>query len=710
VTWDLFTTLGVRPIVGRFFDRAEDSPPDGAHVAVVSERFWRTEYAGDPSAIGQRITLGGEVFTIIGVAPSGFTGPERVSADAWLPMTLIHPRTDWPTTYHAQWMRVVARLKPGVTPARANAEATTILRGAYGPEVQTCEGCARVPVDSSFYHLVASVRPLWYGGGGELSPVANVSRWLMGVAVIVLLITCANVANLMLARTRRRTREVAVRLALGAGGARVVRFVLIETLVVALCGAVASLLVAGAGGRLMRATLLSRVSWDEGTIDGRVLLFTIAAALVTAVAIGAFPAFDAAKVSVTRALTSGDRASGRARARVRIGLSTLQAALCVVLLIGAGLFVQSLAQSRRVNLGFQADRVVRVTPRRAPIAEHLSEDQQKAEVVRRRNDLVETLERLRRLPTIEGASIAVGSPFGNAFTVDLSVPGRDSIPELEGGGPYISAVTSGYFASVGTPLRRGRVFTAEDREGSAPVVIVNETMARILWSGEDALGKCLLVGGAKICSQVVGVVADVHRNGLREPPAMQYYVPFGQERGIGGSVLLVRPRGQVSEALPLVRQSVLEMPNVAGVRMETMQSVIDPEYAPWRLGAAMFGVFGGLALVIAAVGLYSVIAYLVLDRTRELGVRIALGASGGRIVREVVMSGMATTAMGIGLGTAAALVAGRFIEPMLFDVTAKNPTVIASVAVVVLLIAVVAAWSPARRASRVDPVTALRAD
>jgi len=219
-----------------------------------------------------------------------------------------------------------------------------------------------------------------------------------------------------------------------------------------------------------------------------------------------------------------------------------------------------------------------------------------------------------------------------------------------------------------------------------------------------------LIGGAKICSQVVGVVADVHRNGLREPAAMQYYVPFGQERGIGGSVLLVRPRGQVSEALPLVRQSVLETPNVAGVRMETLQSVIDPEYAPWRLGAAMFGVFGGLALVIAAVGLYSVIAYLVLDRTRELGVRIALGASGGRIVREVVMSGIATTAMGIGLGTAAALVAGRFIEPMLFDVTAKNPTVIAGVAIVVLLIAVVAAWSPARRASRVDPVIALRAD
>ncbi|MGH2898803.1 MAG: ABC transporter permease, partial [Solirubrobacteraceae bacterium] len=343
--------LGVRPVVGRFFSRDEDSPPTGQHVAVVSERFWRTELGGDVSAIGRRITISGTAYTVVGVAPRGFTGVERRATDVWIPMSLTNPTSDWPTTYQAQWMRVVVRLKRGVDSRTANAEITTLLRGAYTGN------------DASMRQLVASVRPIWYARNGQPTPIVNVSRWLMGVAAIVLLITCANVVNLMLARTRRRSREVAVRLALGAGGARVVRFVLVEVLVLAFCGVALATVVAVAGGRVMRATLLDGVAWDEGVIDVRVLLFSLVVSVIVAMLVGLAPGLDASRVSITPALKAGEQGRGGARTRLRLSLAVLQAALCVVLLVGAGLFLQSLANSRNVDLGFQADRVVRVLPR-----------------------------------------------------------------------------------------------------------------------------------------------------------------------------------------------------------------------------------------------------------------------------------------------------------------------------------------------------------
>ena len=698
VTWDLFPVLGVRPIVGRFFDSSEDRPPRGQNVAVISEALWRSEMGGLPSALGQSIRLGSTSYTVVGVAPSGFTGPERERTDVWLPMSLYAPVNDWPTSFRAQWLSIVGRLKPGISAEKAGVEATTLLRAAYnGP-------------NANMRQLVASVRPLWYERFGRPSSIVNVSRWLMGVAAVVLLITCANVANLMLARGRRRRREVAVRLALGASGGRVFRFVLAETIVVALGGAIVALIVAFAGGRLMRATLLSRVAWEGHAVDSRVLLFTIVVALFVAIAVGVGPAWEAVRVGLTSALKAAERSVSGARTRLRTTLVVLQAALSVVLLIGAGLFVESLFRSRNVDLGFQARRVVRVQPR-FPALSGRSQAEQDAERNRRRQVMTSTAERLSRVPELERTALAVATPFGFAFGVDLKVPGRDSIPELPGGGPRISAVSSDYFATVGTQLRRGRLFTRDDRDGSPLVTIVNETMAKTIWPAEEPLGKCLIIGDSNPpCSTVVGVVADVHQYSLREPPSMQYYVPFGQERGFGGTVILVRPRGNADEALALIRRAALETADFTGLRIETIQSAIDPEYRPWELGATMFAVFGVLALVIAAVGLYSVIAYLVADRTRELGVRIALGAPRGRIVRDVVARGAITTAIGVLIGSVVALLAGRYIEPLLFDVSAKNPVVISSVATVVVAIAIVAAWSPARRASRVDPVIALRAD
>jgi hypothetical protein len=264
---------------------------------------------------------------------------------------------------------------------------------------------------------------------------------------------------------------------------------------------------------------------------------------------------------------------------------------------------------------------------------------------------------------------------------------------------------------LGTPLRSGRTFTFADREGSTRVAIVNETMARLLWPGQNALGKCLHVGARnEPCSDVVGVVADVHRHGVREAAAMQYYVPLGQEKGFGGSGLLVRPRGQSAIVAAELQHALGAMPGVTFARVQPLLQLVDPEFRPWRLGATMFGVFGFVALVVAAIGLYSVIAYVIAGQTRELGVRMALGATSARIVLQIVASGVRMTAIGIGLGIVAVLLAGRFIEPLLFEVSARNPIVLGGVGGVLLLVSVLAALASSVRATRIDPVIALRAD
>lgn len=695
-TWDFFRALGVIPVVGHFFTREEDDPTNTARVAVISDALWRSDFGGDASALGKPISLGGEQYTIIGVAPNGFAGTDRVRTDVWLPMSLIHPNDTWTTTYNAQWLRVVARLAPGATAQQASVEATTILRAGYTGD------------ETSMRKLDASLRPIWFGRGGEVSPTVNVARWLMAVAVVVLLVTCANVANLLIARARRRRREVAVRLALGAGRARMIRLLATETMLVVFGGALAAAAIAAAGGKIMRATLLSELVWEGTILDVRVFAFTLGLAIVVGLALGVLPALDATRADLTSALKSGTRDGGGQRAGLRSALSAIQAALCVILLVGAGLFIRSLQRSQALDLGFQPNQLIRAYPRLRVDAN--ADGEAAKSKTRNRERLSTVVERLRKLPWVENAALSVGSPLGNRFSVSLRVPGRDSIPHVGDSNPRITAGSSEYFATVGTPLRAGRLFTAADRAGSAPVTIVNETMARTLWPNESALGKCLIVGGNSAqtpCFEIVGVVADVHLSGLRDKPSMQYYVPFGQEVGIGGTTILIRAR-DTNDHLGDARRAFRDMPDMDYTSVESVREALDPEFRPWRLGAAMFGVFGVVALIVAAVGLYSVIAYLVADRTRELGVRIALGATTGRVVADVLRGAATVAAIGVGLGVAITMAAGRFVEPLLFNVSPRDPSVIGVVAAIVLLIAVAAAWIPARRASRVDPMVALR--
>ena len=702
VSWNLFPLLGVKSLAGRFFGADEDHPPRGENVVVLDEGYWRRTFGGDGRAIGRTMVIGGVTYTIIGVAPRGFTGAELEHRDGWVPISLPYwgPGPEWPTAWDASWLQIVGRMKPSVTFERAGADATTAHRRAFdGPPNHTMRTAS------------ISVAPLRFSGAGKEQTVTRVSRWLVAVAAIMLLIACANVANLFFARATRRRREVAVRLALGIGRGRLVRLLVAESAVLGVMGGVAGLVVAFAGGRFVRGVLLPNVAWTDAAVDVRVLVVTALTALATGVLVGLAPAVQGTRLDLSSALKSGVREGGAHRNRTRSVLTVTQAALSVVLLVGAGLFLSSLRKVNGLHLGIEPDRVLTVSLDWPSIA-NLPADDKDHERLRRNLLFDAALERVRALPGVAHAAVVVGTPFQSAMSITLRVPGVDSLPQLPGGGPYVRAVSDDYFATAGTRVTRGRAFTRADVTGVERVAIVNETMARTLWSNREPIGACLLLDTMP-CSRVIGVVEDARRFGLREAPAMQYYIPLGEERalGFGGRKMFVRPRGDMAALGETLRAEILRLdPSVSFVSVALLQDSVDPQIRPWRLGATMFGVFGGLALLVAAIGLYSVIAYLVTQRTHELGVRIALGAQAGDIVRLIVRYGVGLAMVGVAIGGLFALNAARWIEPLLFDTSPRNPAVYLVVTAVLLVVALVASVVPAWRAARVDPLQALRAE
>ena len=702
VSWNFFPLLGVHPVAGRFFGADEDRGPRGSDVVVLDEGYWRRSSGGDRGVIGKSMVIGGVTYTIIGIAPRGFTGAELERRDAWVPISLQYwgPGGNWENAWDTSWLTIIGRLKPGVTFEQAGVDATSAHARAY-------DG----PADQGMRTATFSVAPLRFNRRGTEGVDTRVARWLVAVAVVVLLIACANVTNLFLARATRRRREVAVRLALGVGRGRLVRLLLSESVVLGLLGGVAGTIVAFAGGRVSRSVLMPNVAWTDATVDLRVLGVTAIAAIVTGVLVGLVPALQGTRLDLTTALKSGVREGGVQRSRLRTVLTIAQAALSVLLLVGAGLFVESLWKVYRLHLGITPDRVMTVSLD-FPSLQSVPEDQRDRVRLRRNAAYVEALERVRAMPGVDRAAVVVGTPFQSSNSLELRVPGWDSIPSLPGGGPYIRAVSDDYFVTAGTRLLRGRSISAADVASSARVAVVNETMARTLWSNRDAIGQCLLIDTLP-CTRVVGVVEDARRFGLREDPAMQYYIPLGEERalGFGGRKMFIRPRGDPASLRESVRAELLRMnPDIAYVTIAMLQDSLDPQIRPWRLGATMFGVFGALALLVAAIGLYSVISYLVVQRTHELGVRIALGAQMGNIVGLVVRYGVGLALVGIAIGLVLAVNAGRWIEPLLFETSPRSPLIFGAVLLVLVLVALVASLVPAWRASRVDPIEALRVE
>ncbi|HVW05017.1 MAG TPA: ABC transporter permease [Vicinamibacterales bacterium] len=698
-TASLFPLLGVTPALGRFYDERDDDTANPAKVAVIGYGLWQRDFGGRGDVIGAPVVIDDETYAIVGVAPRGFTGADLSRIDVWLPESLpaFRPiRENWTRSANATWLSIVVRIKPGISDAQADAEATAIYAHAHAGGGAGWAG-------------ELHVRPLLSDRDGAVSLESRVSTWLLAVTAIVLLVACANVVNLALARGVRRRRELAVRMALGAGGGRLARLLLIETSALAAIGGLVGLGIAYVVGTFMRSYLLRAIEWPGSPINVRMFLVCATASMATAVLIGVLPAFRAGALDVSSSLKAGVRDGGVRLGRLRSTLTVVQAALCALLLVGSGLFVASLRHVRALDLGLQPDQILTFSVRRGDI-DTTDQAERTRERARRAAFYPSVLERLRQRSDVDAASLTIGLAFSVGMSQPIDIPGRTLPPELTNSGAFVNVVTADYFRTVGTRIVRGRAFTAADRHGSAPVAIVNETMAAMLWPNEDALGKCFRADGDP-CADIVGIAADAHHFLLREKPSMSFYIPLGQETRLGGVTLLVRPRGDASRVLSAVRQELVALdPTITFVDAALLQDRVEPQIRPWTLGATMFSVMGVLALVVAAVGLYSVMAYFVTHRAHEIGIRVALGARSADIVRLVVRSGLALAIGGIVIGFGLALLASRFLEPLLFDTSAHDPAVFAVVTVTLMAVAACASVIPAIRARRIDPTEAMRTE
>jgi predicted permease len=702
VSASFFGMVGVQPALGRFFTEAEDTPPEGERVIVVSHALWQSEFGGRSDAIGSTLLLSGTPYTVIGVAPPGFTGVELAPQDGWVPLATAASSSmgpQWHTRWSGYYMPIVGRLREGASLEQATAQANggawrAAATGTWAEQTETS----------------VSLKGIRTNRDGVEPMEARVARWLMAVAAIVLLVAAANVANLYFARGLARRREIAVRLALGVSRGRLIRMLLVESMLLAVLGGVAALAVAYWGAEIVRNVLVPDVDWTTSPLNGRVLAVSAAVTLLVGLVTGLAPALMSANPRLAPALVGSLHASP-ASSRTRNVLAIAQAAFCVLLLVGAGLFVRSLWGVLRLDLGFDSDRVVSMRFEwQTPAG--LSAEERTQLSARRSVFMLDAAERVAAQPGVEFASVAIGSAFGGGYGATLRAEGVDSIPSMPGGGPYLSAVSADYFHTLGTPVLRGRVFTAGEGAGTDPVVIVSRTTADKLWPGADPLDRCVYMGGAADapCSRVVGVVADARRWRITEEAAMQFYVPLGQQPGwMAGIGLLARTSGRPSTMVEPLRRVLHGMePSLRYISIQPFAEYLEPQRRPWRMGAVVFALFGGLALCIAAVGLYSVIAYLVQQRRREIGVRMALGAERGSVVMMVLRQALVLAGSGVLLGAVVALIAAPYLEPLLFNTPARDVAVLAGAAAALLATAMAAGALPAWRASRVAPTEALR--
>lgn len=712
-TGNAFTLLGTRPSLGRFFGPADDDPAVLERAAVLSDAMWRGTYDADPAILGRTIHIDQHTYTIVGVAPRGFNGPQTRRVDIWLPMRLVARDflgPDWETTRNMYWLRVVARRRADITPAMAADRATLVHQRANRADAKE-DSTAIVNLGS-----IIPARGAGVGGGGMvsggviegqtgMSPEGRIAAWLTGVAAVVLLIVCANVANLFLSRASRRRREIAIRLAMGIRRARLVRQLLTESLLLSLIGGATGLLLAFWGGHLVRSLLLGGTALEVSATDPRVLLFTLGATVLTALLAGLVPALVSSVPDLTSALRSGVREGGHRQTRLQRGLLIAQATLSVVLLAGAGLFARSLQNVTSLQLGYDADQVL-VANLDATVVET------SAQRVNQFWD--DARERVRQLPGVRSASLAITTPFQSAWATEFVLPGRPKLPELADGGPYINAVSPEFLETMGTRVIRGRGFAPSDVKGSEQVAVVNEYMASRLWPDGNALGQCMKVGADTMpCTTVIGITENAFRDDLRQKESAQYLVLLNQGTwdAEGMRTLFVRATGEPSDVVPRVRDALQTLrPDLPFADVRTLRSIIDPEMQQWRLGATMFGFFGLTALLVAAIGLYSVVAYDVSQRRQELGVRAALGARPRHLIGLIVGDGIRQAMIGVTAGILIALYAAPKLQSMLYEVPARDGVTLGAVAVVLLSAALVASAIPARKAARVPPSEVLRGE
>ncbi|HKV72319.1 MAG TPA: ADOP family duplicated permease [Gemmatimonadales bacterium] len=697
-----FPLFDATPALGRFFTPQEDTLPTGTAVAVLGYAYWQTAFGGRTDILGRTIKVGRTVFTIIGAAPKGFVGIDEDQTPAmYIPLaaSIYNQRRDEDHTrdYHWQWMRMVAKRAPGVTVAAGEAELShAILMSNLGERPDDPNWPQRV----AERHQLAVLAPVQLDRGPEAGPEASVIAWIAGVALIVLLIACANVANLLLARALTRRREIALRLALGVSRGRLARQLLTESLVLALLGGGAGLCVAQWGGAVLRSLLLPGWSASEVITDPRTVAAAFLCTLAAALATGLAPVMQAVRHDLSATLGAGARQAGAGHSRMRAALLVFQATLSVVLLTGAGLFVRSLSNVHGLWLGYDVDPVVVLTINRRGV--NMTDTTQRALEARLTDAALAT-------PGVVAATPAPAIPFWSFEGRPLFVEGIDTVGVL--GDFLLQSGTPDYFRTMGTRILRGRGFDTGDRADAPPVMIVSQGMGKTLWPGQDPLGKCVRIGSATAsCSTVVGVAEDLHLYSFSDPKEFSYYVPMAQYPH-ATSMLLVRVTGDATrQAEPIRRRLQALMPGASYLTALPLRSMVSPRMVSWEIGATMFVAFGALALLLAAVGLYSVIAYGVEQRRREIGVRLALGARQAQVIRLVLNGGLRLVGSGLVLGGVVAIVAGRWVAGLLFNEPAVDPLVFGGVTVVLVLVALAATAIPALNAARVDPNVTLRAD
>ena len=704
VSASFFGFFDAPPALGRYFGVQEDTPPDGSPVAVLSYAMWQTRYGGRSDALGSTLQIGPTVYTVIGVAPRGFVGLWSSEPPvAYIPISsyaagvrLELRDENWWTTYHWTWAEMIAQRKPGVTLATANADLTSAYMRSRTAQREVDKGMT--PDSLARPHALAA--SILRERGPNQSSTSKVAALVGAMALVVLLIACANVANLLFARALRRRREIAVRVALGVSRKRLLSQLLTESVLLALLGGVAGLVIAQWGGSALRAAFLPPGAESAVMTDTRTLIFAGIAVIAAGLLTGLAPAFQAGKTDLTVDLKAGAREGMIHRSRTRVALLVLQGALSVVLLVGAGLFVRSLGNVKNLRLGYDPDSVLVVDLSMRGV----ELDSVEALSLRRR-----LLERAQAIPEVEHASLNVTLPFYSSWSMGLNIPGVDSARMHE---QYnLNSVTPDYFATMGTRILRGRGIEAGDVAGAPGAVVVSTSMAKKLWPAEDAMGKWIKIGADTApCNYVVGIAEDIKNNQLSDDPGLFYYLSADQyhpER----TGLLLRMHGDATSHVEAVRRELQKlMPGASYITVTPFSEIVGQQMQSWSLGATMFMVFGTLALVLATIGLYGVIAYNVVQRSHEMGVRIALGAQRGDVVWLVVRQGLLLGALGIIIGGILTFAAASRVEPLLFQESARDPLVYGGVVLVMLAVVAVASFIPARRAARVDPNVALRSE
>lgn len=688
-----FKTLGVGPASGRTFIPGEDQP-DKDHVVVISHGFWQRHLAGNAETIGRRLTLDGVGYIVVGIMPPSFTAPAGTSPDLWPILQLQTPKRRGPFT-----LGVIARRNAGVSEQQGREELQRIARGVFMQWEHT------FPDANATY---ASM-PLKQAVVGDIGTTLLV---LLGAVVCVLLLASVNVANLLLARASTRQQEIAIRAALGAGRLRLVRQLFTESLLLAILGGAAGLLLAWWGVDILLSLspgIIPRMS--QVKVDGFVLGFAAIGTVFSCLVFGLVPALYNVNPDLGEPLKGGGRGSAEVpgRRRLRDLLVIAEFALALPLLVGAGLMINSFMRLQQVKPGFDPDHLLTI---QLPLpAQKYPETDEEEQAI---NFHKEMLGRIQALPGVKSASITTDLPLESGHTNDFELERHPTPPGQSAEVAEFSAVSPEYFRTLGIPLLKGRYLSEQDNEEAPPVAVISETMARRYFQGEDPIGMRLKTGGCTECdwTTIVGVVGDVKNAGLGAEGAPAMYAPYNQESfNIRMMTLVLRTEVDPASYVGAVRREVNSIdPDLALADIKTMDQLMSESLGRSRYRGVLLGIFAIVALTLAAVGIYGVIAYAVSQRTREIGIRIALGAQKRDIFKMVVGHGLILSLIGVIIGLAASLMLTRYLASLLYGVSSTDPATITSVALLLITVALLACSIPARRATRVDPMSALRHD